>query len=337
MQIHEITKHSLNEGILKTIGQDIKGAVTEPFQKLQAIAKTPGAWTSATKAGAALDQRERAQADQDIAQQQQQRATQVAQQTQQRAKELSQQWAQQLKTKVPTSPVPAAGSASATAVSKVASTPTVTIGSVGQLTKGDGGRWYNEKGQPVTDPAQAAKIDKAYQDQEFRKKQFQQTAMVREIAVDPQRTAARRAQRAQARKSPTGQTPATSNDPMEFVSWADAQLATVISGTKQPINMDMVRKNTALATPVKTALDRVLKNPADTNAVEEYFETAMQAMQQLSAQIKQSSRVGRVGAGIGGNKGLLNQIMSDRQLEDLKGMIQNPSMQQKIKSELGIR
>jgi hypothetical protein len=33
-------------------------------------------------------------------------------------------------------------------------------------------------------------------------------------------------------------------------------------------------------------LDRVLKNPADSSAVEEYFETAIKAMQQLLGKIK---------------------------------------------------
>lgn len=336
MQIHEITYGTLRENILKTIGQDIKGAVTSPFQKLGTILDTPGAMTDPRKAGAALDQRERSQANQTLSQQQQQRDAQVAQQTQQRARELAQQWSQQLKTKSQSAPQPATGSAATG--TKVASTPTVTIGSVGQLTKGDGGYWYNEKGQPVTDPAQAAKIDKVYRDQEYRKKQFQQTAIVRERSNRSRRNASRRAQRAQAQKRTGGQTIASTNDPMGFVPWADAQLETVISGTRQPINMDMVRQNTTLATPVKTALDRVLKNPADTSSVEEYFKTAMTAMQQLSSQLKQSSRAARSGAiKTGDGSGLLNQIMSSRQIEDLKGMAQNPAMQQKIKSELGIR
>ena len=41
MQIHEVTQ----PGILRTIGQDIKGAVAQPFQKAAAVMSTPGAMT----------------------------------------------------------------------------------------------------------------------------------------------------------------------------------------------------------------------------------------------------------------------------------------------------
>jgi hypothetical protein len=294
MQIHEITKLGLGEGILKTIGQDIKGAVTEPFQKLQAIANTPGAWTSGTKAGAALDQLERNKID-----------TQVAQQTAQRAKQLAQQWAQQVKATPDTTPV------TKPVIKPLRSgQPTITIGGK-LLTKGGDGLWHGETGAAVMDPAQVAKIDKAYQDQEFRKKQFQQTALVREAT--------------------------SSANSQQFVKWSDQQLASTIPRTRQPITMSMVRQDTELSQSVSDALNKVVKSNNDPQAVEEYFVTAMQAMQKLSTKIKQSTAQSRVSSTASGT-GLLDQFISDRQLQDIKNIIaQNPATAQQIKTELGIR
>lgn len=337
MRAREIVARPLSENMFKTMAQDLKGAVTEPFQKLQTIGSTPGAWTSPSIAAQALDQREREEAMKDIAQRRQQKQAQVVQQTQQRARELAQQWAQQVKTQpAQQQPQPSVASGGTT----VSPTPTVTIGSVGLLTKGDGGYWYNEKGQPVTDPAQAAKIDKAYQAQELRKKQFQQTAMVKERRInDPQQTAARRTQRAQTRKGTTATPGATApNDPSGFIAWSDAQLRDTIPGTRTEINMDRIKKDSTLYQPVKAALDRVLKDPSNTAAVQDYFETAMSAMQQLSSQIKRSSPAySDAGAAGAGGSELLSKFMSSSQLQDLQRVAKDPIAATQIKKELGIR
>jgi hypothetical protein len=92
MQIHEVTQLT-TEGILKTIGQDIKGAVGGALDKASAVLSTPGALTTARGYGAAIDQAERAQADKYMQQYQQQ----LAQQTQQHAKKLSQGWVNHMK------------------------------------------------------------------------------------------------------------------------------------------------------------------------------------------------------------------------------------------------
>jgi hypothetical protein len=220
MQIHEITYSTVTEGILKTIGQDIKGAVTEPFQKLNAIANTPGAWTSGTIAGGALDQLERGKID-----------AQVAQQTAQKAKQLAQQWAQQVKSMPPAKPV----------IKPLQSKqPTVTVG--GQLlTKGeDDGLWHGEDGRAVTDPTQAARIDKAYYTGQRNVK-----GTVKEA------------------------TSATNNQ--QFVTWSDQQLASVIPGTRQPMTMSMVRKDPETAktltadTKLSTAFENLSFEPAFAN------------------------------------------------------------------------
>ena len=122
MQIHEITLAPINEGVLQTIGQDIKGAVVDPLKKFQTLATTPGAMTSPTKAAAALDQPERQQADRTVAQYRQQQAAELAQQTKQRARELAQKWTQTVKTQ------PAV---SGTSSVRAAALPTITLGRYG--------------------------------------------------------------------------------------------------------------------------------------------------------------------------------------------------------------
>jgi hypothetical protein len=92
MQIHEVTQLT-TEGILKTIGQDIKGAVGGALDKAGAVLSTPGALTTARGYGATIDKAERAQADKYMQQYQQQ----LAQQTQQHAKKLSQGWVNHMK------------------------------------------------------------------------------------------------------------------------------------------------------------------------------------------------------------------------------------------------
>lgn len=333
MRAREIVARPLSENMFKTMAQDLKGAVTEPFQKLQTIGSTPGAWTSPGIAAQALDQREREEAMKDIAQRRQQKSAQVVQQTQQRARDLAQQWAQQFKTQNAQQQTQPSSASGGTTVSP---TPTVTIGSVGKLTKGDGGYWYNEQGQPVTDPAQAAKIDKAYQDQEYRKKQFQQTAVVKERSNKSRQNANRRAQ---ARKGTTATPGATEpNDPSGFIAWSDAQLRDTIPGTRTEINMDSIKKDSTLYQPVKAALDRVLKDPSNTAVVQDYFETAMSAMQQLSSQIKRSSSAySNAGAAGAGGSELLSRFMSSSQLQDLQRVAKDPTAATQIKKELGIR
>ena len=332
MRAREIIGRPLTENVFKTMAQDFKGAVAEPFQKLQAIGSTPGAWTNPGIAARALDQRERAAAMQDISQRQQQKQARIVQQTQQRAKDLAQQWVQQVKTQTPAQP------AAPAATSRAAPLPTITVGGK-LLTKGPDGLWHDETGAAVQDTAQAAKIDKAYQDQEYRKKQFQQTAMVKEIASNPAQTAAKRAKRAQARKGVAAPSATAPNDPSGFVAWSDEKLRDTIPGTRTEINMDKVRKDTALYQPVKAALDRVLKNPNNAVAVQDYFEAAMYAMQQLSAQIKQSSSSygGLAGGSSSSTGGLLGRFMSSDRVQDLQQAAKDPVMATQIKKELGIR
>lgn len=65
MQIHEITL--MQEGMLGTIGQDIKNVVKKPLEVAQALGQ-PGAWTSGSAYAAARNQQQQAQVEKNLAQ-----------------------------------------------------------------------------------------------------------------------------------------------------------------------------------------------------------------------------------------------------------------------------
>jgi hypothetical protein len=340
MQIHEITQHSINEGIFQTIGQDIKGAVTEPFQKLKTIANTPGAWTSGTTAAAALDQRERAQADQTMAQQQQQRSAQVLQQTQQRAKQLAQQWLQVVKSQA-TDPnwrqdaLKSAGVKFPQSESKQRSKSNTSNKNPNwrQDALKSVGAAFDPPPAPRPAPGQMpASVAASKQGKLMLRAYGKPRGGIQDIDEAPREYT-----------TPDGivvpggvKTDQQADEIIDdkFLDWSDQQLASVIPGTRQEINMDMVRKDPELSQSVKAAQDKVSKDPSNIQAVEDYFETAMQAMQQLSARLKQSARPAR-----GGDQapGLLGRILDQRQLDKLKGLLQNPQLATQVKAELGIQ
>ena len=351
MQIHEITLRPLDEGILRTIGQDIKGAVTEPFQKLKTIANTPGAWTSGTTAAAALDQRERAHADQTIAQQQQQRSAQVLQQTQQRAKQLAQQWDQIIKTQQ--KPQPAQADSAATdpnwrqdalksagvkfPQSESKQRSKSKIGNKNPNWRQDAlksvGATFDPPPAPRPTPGQMpASVAASRQGKLMLQAYGKPRGGIQDIDEAPQEYTTPGGIVVPGGVKTDQQADKTIDN--KFLDWSDQQLASVIPGTRQEINMDMVRKDTELSQSVKAAQDKVSKDPNNIQAVEDYFETAMQAMQQLSARIKQSARPARGGAQAGG---LLGRVLDQRQLDKLKGLLQNPQLAPQVKTELGIQ
>jgi hypothetical protein len=351
MQIHEITLRPIEEGILRTIGQDIKGAVTEPFQKLKTIANTPGAWTSGTTATAALDQRDRAQADQTIAQQQQQRSAQVLQQTQQRAKQLAQQWAQHIETQQKPQPAQA---------NSVATDPNWrqdALKSAGvkfpqseakqrskSKTSNKNSSWRQDALKSVGaafDPPPAprpaagqmpASVAASRQGKLMLQAYGKPKGGIQDIDEAPQEYTTPSGLVVPGSTKTDQQADKTIGD--KFLDWSDQQLVSVIPGTRQEINMDMVRKDPGLLQSVKAAQDKVLKDPSNIQAVEDYFETAMQAMQQLSARFKQSVKPAR---GSEQAAGLLGRILDQRQLDKIKGLLQNPQLAAQVKIELGIQ
>ena len=295
MQIHEITR-PMTEGILSTIGQDIKSAVGGAVDKVGAVLNTPGALTTGRGYGAALDKAERAQADRTL-----------QQQTQQQAKKYTQEWVNHMK---------------ASGVDPAAPTT---------------------RAEPGQMPATVA-ASKAGQD--LQKMFGQPRGGIQDMKSDleeaplgnlGQRVAARAARAA---KRNPGVAPATAQvDPYQeaFVRWSDSQLTGRVSGTREQLTMDDVRKDAAEKTKLDAILARIAQDPSDARAVEEYFTTAMQAMQKVSAEKRASSGV-RGGATAATGDEILPRYIPPRQLEELKQLlVNNPMVVPQIKKELGIR
>lgn len=117
-----------------------------------------------------------------------------------------------------------------------------------------------------------------------------------------------------------------------FLQWADSQLTGQVSGTSQTIDMNTVRKNPEAKARLDKILSQIEKDPTDATAVEEYFVVAMQALQQISAEVKQT-----VGKTSPATTNPLNRIINDQQLQDIKKLIQNPQTADTIKQILGIK
>jgi hypothetical protein len=121
----------------------------------------------------------------------------------------------------------------------------------------------------------------------------------------------------------------------EFVRWSDSQLTGRITGTRDQISMDNVRQDAAEKAKLEAILGRIAQKPDDAAAVEEYFTTAMQAMQRISAEKRASLGVSRGATAATGNE-ILPQYIPPTQLEDLKQLVKNPRVAAQIKRELGI-
>jgi hypothetical protein len=257
MQIHEITKKSLREGALRNIGSGF-------IQGLTGV---------------------------DFSRQRQTDDTALQRATQKRARQLAQQWEKQIKTQTKSAPAaqakpgattparPPTSPASPTA--QKSALPSITLGNQ-LLTKGPDGKWRGETGAVIMDPIQAARIDKAYQAREYQKKQFQQTAIIKEAPKEY--------------TTPGGIVVpgGTRTDPgslgtVDFEQWADQQLTTQITGTGQKIDLDTVKKDPAVKAELDKILPQIKQDPTSTAAVEQYFLIAMNGMQQLANAVKQKN------------------------------------------------
>jgi hypothetical protein len=266
MQIHEVTQ-TITEGILKTIGQDIKSAVGGAVDKVGAVLNTPGALTTGRGYGAALDQAERAQADRTL-----------QQQTQQQAKKHTQGWINHMK---------------ASGIDPAAPTAASTTNTATQPAMMGGKRLdpKNPKDAQVLAALQAqGKLDEQ----------------------DDANTVTN-----------------------AFQKWSDSQLTGRVSGTREQLTMDDVRQDAAEKAKLDAILGRIAQDPSDARAVEEYFTTAMQAMQKISAEKRASSGVTRGATADAGNE-ILPRYMASTQLEELKLLVKNPTAAVQVKRELGI-
>ena len=267
MQIHEVTR-PITEGILSTIGQDIKSAVGGAVDKVGAVLTTPGALTTGRGYGAALDKAERAQADRTL-----------QQQTQQQAKKHTQGWINHMK---------------ASGIDPAAPT---TRAEPGQMPA------------TVAASAQGQKMQQAY---------------------GPPRGGIQGMQSDDLREQTAANTVTDA-----FQKWSDSQLTGRVSGTREQLTMDDVRKDAAEKAKLDAILGRIAQDPSDARAVEEYFTTAMQAMQKVSAEKRASSGV-RGGATAAAGNEILPRYIPSTQLEELKQLAKNLRVAAKIKQELGI-
>lgn len=361
MQIHEVTK----PGILQTIGQDIKSAVTDPIKKAGAVLNTPGAMTTARGYGQAIDSVEQQKAQQNLATYQQQKAQQIAQQTAQHAQQLAQQWLQVLKSKKPSprlksapTPIPPTG--------KYATKPTPS----GQVYGSNYPvRYRPPPAQPGQLPAPVAEQDEPMRGNvpgkpsaaEYEKLQ-QRIAAAGGTATTPPPPEPPKPEPVQATPAeppktgfaavagptppPGGKVPyrvttkpkniLTGSRAKEFQTWANSQLASRIPGTNQTLTLDTVRKDPKTRQLLNDLMIKIITNPQDPKPVERYFTTAMQAMQKISADIKKDMP-GTVAAPMASGDNPLSRVISDRQFQDIKNMAQNPMAARAIKQALGIR
>jgi hypothetical protein len=125
-------------------------------------------------------------------------------------------------------------------------------------------------------------------------------------------------------------TTTTTPNTQSFKDWAEAQLVSAIPA-RSGLTMDMVRKELE---PKETAalnslMARIDQNPDDAVAVEQYFETAMQAMQRISAEMKQNrSAPSSGGVGVGQNP--FPMIVNDAQFEKIKAWVKGDAVKSAI-------
>jgi hypothetical protein len=227
--------------------------------------------------------------------------------------------------------------------------PTVTV-SGKLLTKGPNGLWHGEDGRAVTDPAQAAKIDKAYytgmRNQKGTVKEAPQEYTTPSGIVVPG-------------GAKTDQTPATATTEYRdaFVKWAGEKLRTVDPATRQTITLDQVNK-----TDIKDELDRAMTQVVATAgdptknavAVNNYLTIAVAGVARVSQNLRQDSvygatdksdntaSTGQPGQAIVTQQEIRNTLsrevnLSNDQIEQLQKLVQNPAARAALLKSFGVQ
>lgn len=119
----------------------------------------------------------------------------------------------------------------------------------------------------------------------------------------------------------------------DFERWADQQLTTQVSGTRQPIDLDAVKKDPGVKAELDKVIPQIKKDPTNIAAVEMYFLTAMKGMQRMAAQARQNAGINSVSSGANP----LSKIVNDKQLTAMKNLAQNPQTAIALKQALGIK
>jgi len=225
--------------------------------------------------------------------------------------------------------------------------PTVTV-SGKLLTKGPDGLWHSEDGRAVTDPDQAAQIDKAYYTGQRNVKGTVQEAPSEYTTPSGIIVPG---------GAKTDQAPATATTEYRdaFVKWAGEKLRTVDPTTRRAITLDQVN-----TTDIKDELDRALAQVVATAgdaaknavAVNNYLTIAVAGVARVSQQLRQDSVYGsasdpgtptsasQAGQGIVTQQEIRNKLaqevgLSADQIEQLKKLGQDPAARAALLKSFG--
>lgn len=318
MQIHEITKNTLQEGLFDT------------FKTPDQIAAQAAKKLQARGAGQARPQLTATQAIDAV----NNNTTQ-----QQYINGLTTQWAQI----APKSSVVTPTQTKTATTPQRSALPSITVGGK-LLTKGGDGLWHGETGAAVTDPAQVAKIDRAYQDQEYRKKQMAQTANIKEAFRTPQQTANLKSQRRQV-TAPASQEPVNQefkDYASTFWKWASEKLRTKEDTTGQIITLDQVL-DTGVKDELKKAYAQVVQTSADpqknVQAVNKFLTIAVAGITMLAQTLRQSG-TSTVGQAVVTQQDIRNRLsqevgLNNNQISALKTLAQDPATKAALLKSLG--
>jgi hypothetical protein len=322
MQIHEITLVQEGLGdIAKTIGSDIKSAVTAPFQKAKAVLNTPGAMTSARGYGDAMDKYYQGQVGQQKQQQQQADLTAWA-------KNLSAEWLKQPRPspQTPAAQAQPAVTAPAPKPTVAPAAPAANTAPISTITKSNSGlpnaAEYEKLQQRIAAAAakQPGPTNEAFADLPGAKP----TAGG---AVAPTVTA-----RPAGIKAPP---PLQSRYAQNFKTWAASKVADRSSG----LGLADVEKIPDISRGLNQALAKVVTTQQDPTAnqaaVEQYLLMVGQAMQKLSAEQRATQPQSGTGSRVSAVTPL-SSILKPNQIDALKNMAKNPTGAYNIKTLLGL-
>ena len=317
MQIHEITKISLQEGIFDAFKTPEKIAA-QAAEKLQAQGYGQPKPLPPVQDSVAAVQKNPAQ--------------------QQYIKGLVAQWKQ-----VAPEPTPAATATTATTATtappggKVAPTPNVDVGGT-MMMKGDDGLWYREDGRP-TDPADAAKLDKLW---------YTGQRKVKGTVKEAYPTLQQRRAKQQATSGKPSTADSTSFYQTAFEKWAASKLRTVDPYTRQTITLDQLNR-TDIKDELSQALAQVVAtadNPqGNAVAVNNYLTIAVAGVARESQRLKsknaEPSDKAPAGQAIVTQQEIRDKLaqagLNPKQLEQLKRLAQDPAARQALLKSFGVQ
>ena len=199
--------------------------------------------------------------------------------------------------------------------------PTVTVDGK-LLTKGPDGLWHGEDGRAVTDPAQAAALDKAY----YTGMRNQKGTVKEATRMRDSNLKQKAQQRSMSGSAATATTapaaPASPADAIKnkFLSWTDQQLVTKDSAYNV-IKMDQVRSANLhdIAQELDKKLEAVVNSNFRDDAVKDYLVSAVAGISAYSQDLKQKEmRYEPTNTGTGTTTAGADDVMSTMQTSGLK-------------------